>query len=207
MNAQIKSISDWLGLGSINLFGRPFSGKDTQGKLLAEMLDGVMISGGELLRSHNAPAKIEAVLNSGGIVPSDFYLDLIVPYLSQSQLHNTPLILSSVGRSHGEEQAIINATQEAGHPMMAVISLDISDNDAWQRFEAADKLDDRGDRTDDSRQALITRLEKYNAKTVPVLDYYREKGLLIEVDGSLSREAVTTEILKQLASRAAAASL
>lgn len=202
MNDDTKTIRAWLGHGSINIFGRPFSGKDTQGKLLADMLGGVMISGGELLRSHKDPAKIEEVLNSGGIVPSDFYLNLIVPYLSQPKLHTTPFILSSVGRSHGEEESIIDATLRSGHPLLAVISLEISDEDAWKRFEAADKLDDRGDRADDSRQALVTRLEKYNTRTVPVLDYYRDSGLLIEVDGTLSREAVTAEIIEQLLHRA-----
>ena len=202
MKTQLQTISDWLGSGSINIFGRPFSGKDTQSILLADKLSGVMVSGGELLRSHHDLAKIEAVLNSGDIVPSDFYLNLIVPYLSQESLRTKPLILNSVGRSHGEEDSIISATVTSNHPMRAVISLEISEDEVWKRFAAAEAIGDRNERADDTRQALITRLAKYNARTVPVLDYYREHGLLISVDGVLSRDSVTAEILINLVKRA-----
>jgi len=202
MSKQIEIISDWLGAGSVNIFGRPFSGKDTQGRILADLFGGTLIGGGDILRSHHDPKKIEQILAAGGIIPSDFYLGMVLPYLSRSNFKDKPLILSAVGRSHGEEDAIMKATTDSGHPMKAVVVLKLSEDEVWQRFETAKTQHDRGDRTDDQSGALKTRLKKFQDNTEPVINFYRRNDLLIEVDGTLSREAVTAEILNNLFSRA-----
>jgi adenylate kinase len=198
MNEEIKITASWLGLGSIDIFGRPFSGKDTQGQILADIFNGELIAGGDILRSHHDPEKIKQILAEGGIIPSDFYLDLILPYLSKPDFKDKPLILSSVGRSQGEEVTVMSATAGSGHPMKIVISLDLAESVVWQRFEAAKVRQDRGNRTDDQRDVLTNRLKEFQEKTVPVIEFYRDKGLLLEVDGTLSRLEVTSEILKSL---------
>lgn len=195
-----NKIKNWLGAGSINIFGRPFCGKDTQGRKLAELFGGALVGGGDILRSHPDPARVEQVMKEGGIVPSDFYLQMVLPYFSRPEFAGKPLILSAVGRAHGEEEQIMQACVGSGHPLKAVVLLDISENDVWRRFEAAKSLDDRGTRADDDRSALQTRLQKFAERTMPVLNYYRQKSMLIEVDGTLSREEVTSEILKHLLS-------
>lgn len=203
MNSQIKTILDWLGTGSINVFGRPFSGKDTQGHILAELFGGELIGGGDILRSHHDPEKIERIMAEGGIIPSDFYLNMVLPYLSQAKFKEKPIILSAVGRSHGEEEAIMKAAADSGHQLMAVILLQLAENEVWRRFDESKSIHDRGERTDDNRKVLENRLKKFNDKTLPVIEFYKHRNLVIEVDGSLSREEVTSEILKKLASRAA----
>ncbi len=202
MDDQIKTISGWLGTGSINVFGRPFCGKDTQGRVLAELLGGELIGGGDILRSHHDPQKIEKVLAEGGIIPSDFYLEIVLPYLSRPEIKQKPLILSSVGRSHGEESIIMKATTDSGHPIKAVIMLQLSEQEVWQRFAQAKTQNDRGNRPDDQSEALKTRLKKFEDKTEPVIDFYRDKGLLIEVDGTLPKSQVTKEIIDSLSKRA-----
>ena len=201
MEIKIDKINQWLGSGSINIFGRPFAGKDTQGQLLAELFGGVLIAGGDILRSHQDPAEIEKIMAAGGIIPSDFYLRMLLPYLLQPDLNGKPLLLSAVGRSHGEEDIILQATADSGHPMKAVVVLQLSEADVWQRFEESQLDHDRGNRTDDHREVLKNRLKKYQDKTVPVIEFYRNKGLLIEVDGTKSREEVTNEILNSLFDR------
>lgn len=204
MDEKVNKIAGWLDAGSINIFGRPFSGKDTQGRQLAGLLGGELIGGGDILRSHHDPQRIEQIMASGGIIPSDFYLQMIMPYLSRPQLRGKPLILSSVGRSHGEEPTIMKATTDSGHPMKAVILLRLTEAEAWRRFEAAGAKHDRGHRTDDHREVLKTRLKKFDDKTMPVIDFYRYNGLLIEVDGALAPDEVTGEIINSLAGRASA---
>jgi adenylate kinase family enzyme len=86
--------------------------------------------------------------------------------------------------------------------MKIVISLDLAESVVWRRFEAAKVRQDRGNRTDDQRDVLTHRLKEFQAKTVPVIEFYRDKGLLLEVDGTLSRLEVTSEILKSLYKRA-----
>ena len=199
MSDEIKTISDWLGTGSINIFGSPFAGKDTQGKKLADLLGGVLIGGGDILRSHDEPLEIKKVLDSGGIIPSDFYLKMVLPYLSQDSFNKKPLILSAVGRRHGEEDIILDATEKSGHSMKAVIMLNLIEQDVWKRFENKTLSHDRDDRADDAEEVIKTRLKKFKENTLPVIEYYRKKHLLIEINGALSRGEVTNEILKKLA--------
>lgn len=202
MEDKIQTISKWLGTGSINIFGRPFAGKDTQGRMLADLFGGQLIGGGDILRNHHDPEKIEKIMATGGIIPSDYYENMVVPYFSKPEFKDKPLILSAVGRSHGEEPVIMRAADGSGHPIKVVIHLVLSEDEVWRRFEAALLDQDRGHRADDHRSVLKTRLNKYQDKTVAVLDFYREKGLLIELDGTLSREAVEAEIIDRLAERA-----
>ncbi len=79
MNNQQKTISDWLKTGSINIFGLPFAGKDTQGKILAEMFNGVVISGGDILRSNKDNQELQQIMASGQIIPSDLWEQIVVP--------------------------------------------------------------------------------------------------------------------------------
>lgn len=204
MDEKIKIITDWLGTGSINIFGRPFSGKDTQGRVLATLLGGKLIAGGDILRNHHDPEEIEKIMATGGIIPSDYYESMVVPYFSRSEFKHKPLILSAVGRSHGEEPIIMRAAEQSGHPVKAVIILELSDAEVWKRFESALLENNRGHRADDHHNVLTTRLHKYQDKTVPAIEFYQGKELTIEVDGRQPREAVTNEILELLYARASA---
>lgn len=198
MNEKINTIQEWLGAGSINIFGRPFAGKDTQGEILAEYFGGELMAGGEMLRSYHDQARIKELMSTGDLFPTDFYLSIVLPYLSREEIKNKPLILSSIGRMKGEESTIIQATDKSGHPMKAVVVLVLSEEEVMNRFEATRSLGDRGIREDDNHDALENRLVKYREQTMPVIEVYREKGLLIEVDGTLPRDQVTEEIIDSL---------
>ena len=199
MDERTKLITEWLGAGSINVFGVPFAGKDTQGKILADHLGALLVAGGDILRSHTDQAELERIMATGDLIPSDLYLKIMVAYLSDPQFAGKPLVLSAVGRLQGEEVTVMKATADAGHPIKAVVLLRLSEEEVWKRFDAAKELNDRGERGDDSRTALANRLEKFRTLTQPVIERYRELGLLVEVDGSLSREAVNEEIIKNIA--------
>ncbi len=202
MNDQVKTILSWLGTGSINVFGRPFAGKDTQGRILADILGGDLIAGGDILRSYPDQEKIEKVMAAGGLIPSDFYLDIMLPFLSRPELKEKPLILSAVGRLKGEETIIMEATETSGHPIKAVVVLQLTNQDVWDRYEESKNQNDRGDRSDDKLETLKNRLQKFEDKTEPVIEFYRSQGLLIEVDGTKPREEVTNEIIDKLYERA-----
>lgn len=193
-----QKVSDWLGAGSINIFGRPFAGKDTQGRSLAELFNGTMISSGDILRHAQSNTEVQATMAAGEIISSELFESIVIPYLSRSEFGQKPLILSEVGRVPGEEAIILRATAKAGHPLKAVIVLKLEEAEVWKRFEAAQQQHDRGDRADDRREVLETRLKAYREKVLPVIEFYRDRGLLIEVDGTLSRESVTNQILEKL---------
>lgn len=201
MEQHIEMVKKWLGSGSINIFGLPFAGKDTQGRIVAESLDGVLLSGGDILRRSDNQ-ELQRIMAAGEIIPSSLWEQIVVPVLQSPDYNNHPLILSEVGRLEGEQLVIERATVESGHPQLAVVLLHLSDEEVWRRFEAAQQMGDRGERADDNSTVIQTRLDSYHTKVMPVIDYYRAKGVLIEVDGSLSRQEVTEQIFSQLAHKA-----
>ena len=195
-------IKQWLGSGSINIFGRPFAGKDTQGRRLVELFDGALLGGGEILRNSDIPEHINAYLHRGELIPSEDYVSIVLPYLSKSEFAGKPLILSSVGRWIGEEQGVIAAAAKSGHPLKAVIHLELSEDEVRRRWNGLEHHDDRGGRYDDTSKILEKRLQEFAEKTLPVLDVYKKLGLLITVDGNQSRNDVASDVLTNLKSLA-----
>lgn len=202
MDEKINIVSKWLGTGSINIFGLPFAGKDTQARKLAKLLDGAMFSSGDILRHNKDNQELQRLLDTGQIIPSELFKQIVVPYFSRPEFEGKPLILSEVGRMGDEKQVIIEAARRSGHPQKAVILLDMTDDEVFKRFEALKKLKDRSSRGDDRYEVLQTRLDKYRAIVMPVIDWYREAGLLLRIDGSKSREEVTEDIISGLFERA-----
>lgn len=195
---KINTIKKWLGSGSINIFGRPFAGKDTQGQRLAMLLDGTLIGGGEILRSDTRTKHIKKAMHTGMLIPSREYVKIVLPNLSHTDLASRPIILSSVGRWIGEESSVIKVTQASGHPIMAVIDLAIDEDVARLRWQLARPIGDRGRRHDDAGEILEIRLREFKNKTEPVLEVYRKLGLVIEVDGSQTTEEVAQIIIEKL---------
>jgi adenylate kinase len=205
MEDKITYIKTWLGSGSINIFGIQFSGKDTVGKHLAAVLDAEFLSSGDIVRAarETAPdADIRAAAvtsDSGALMPIDEFKDLIVPFLYDEKLRDRALILSSVGRWIGEEVPVMAALRRGGHDTHAVILLNMSEAEVWHRAEVANQLRDRNvGRADESHDGIKRRLAEFRDKTLPVIDKYRAMGILIEINGEQSREAVFADVVDKL---------
>ena len=199
---SIDKIKTWLGAGSINLFGLPFAGKDTHGNVLAKQFGGVLISGGDILRNTHSLPHVQKIVSSGVLAPTEEYLQTVLPYFSRQEFKGKPLILSSVGRWHGEEAGVLEATAESGHPLRAVVYIKITEAELRKRHGASDRASDRGQRADDAEHILETRLKEFQEKTVPVIEFYRSQGMLIEVDGLPPITEVSAAILEGLAKHA-----
>ncbi|MEI6054328.1 MAG: nucleoside monophosphate kinase [Candidatus Saccharibacteria bacterium] len=195
---RIKQITNWLGNGSINIFGRPFSGKDCQSKILADLLSGNMLGAGEIFRGDDMPERIKECMKNGQLVDSDDFTNLILNRLDQPKFVGKPLILNSIGRWHGEEESVLAAAQNSGHSTKAVIYLKMSDNDIYKRLQKLNEIGDRTGRIDDSKDIMKTRIDEFQQKTEPVIDYYKKNGLLTEIDGKNPIEQVTNDILDVL---------
>ncbi len=204
MENQISIVAKWLGSGSINIFGMPYAGKDTQGTELAKLFGAPLLGGGDILRNSVIPEHVKALIDVGELAPTEDFVRIVLPYLSQPDFAGKPLILSSVGRWHGEEEGVIQAAEASGHPLKAVVLLTISEDILRQRWQTAQKTMDRGARADDAQDILSTRLAEFRQKTLPVIETYRAKNILIELDGNGSMNEVTTRILDALAQRATA---
>lgn len=194
-------IRNWLGTGSINIFGAPFSGKDTVGNRLAAELQGVLLSSGEILR--NAQAQDEALkneMNSGALANTDKFRSIVLPYFAKEELKGSPLIMSSIGRWEGEEYDVIEAAKNAGHPIMVALQLEISSEEMERRRQLALESGDRGNRGDDnSVEILQKRIAEYQEKTLPVLATYEKMGLLLKVNTEEDRDTVFHKVLEAIA--------
>lgn len=204
METKIATIKTWLGSGSINLFGLPMSGKDTQGLRLSEALNAEFLSSGLIIRAKEAETR-KSYTNGGNLAPTDVFFEWVLPAFSRPDLDGKPLVLSSIGRWSGEENAVMDAAASAGHEIKAAILLNISEADVEARFEAAKILNDRGARPDDQTlETFKNRLAEFRTKTLPVLTHYQALGLLINVNGDQPRDAVFAEIVDKLYARALA---
>lgn len=195
---DIEIIKKWLGNGSLNIFGRPFAGKDNQAGKLIEILGGNLIGGGDILRSEHMPNDIKLMMKTGKLIPTDRYKQIVLPYFQQTKFKDKPLILSSVGRWQGEEKMVIQSLKDSGHKLKAVIHLKISEQESYQRWQNRDINNDRGERHDDTKEILKIRLDEYKLKTIPVINYYKKIGILIEIDGTKNRQDVTKDIIQAL---------
>lgn len=198
MEEKIASIKEWLDTGAINIFGLPMSGKDTQGIRLAEAIGGKFLSSGLIVRAMEERNK-QFYSDKGALIPTNVFYEWVLPYFERRDLFDYPLILSSIGRWYGEENAVMTAAASGGHPIKAVILLNITEEDAIKRFDAAKTLNDRGDRADDKDIEIFrTRLQEFRTKTLPVLQHYQELELLINVNGDQPRDAVFKELVEKL---------
>ncbi len=195
---KILAIKNWLGTGSINVFGLPMSGKDTVGVKLAEAIGGKFLSSGLIIRSMEA-LENKDLTGGGKLIDSDIFYKWILPYFSKPELGEFPLVLSSIGRWSGEEETVIETAKKAGHEIKAAIILNVSEADVTQRFQAVSLNNDRGERKDDSSLEIFqTRIEEFRNKTLPVLLTYRKLGLLVEVKADMEREEVFKELINRL---------
>lgn len=194
-----EAIKSWLGQGSINIFGMPLAGKDTQCQLLAEWLDAPIIGGGDILRGRSdIPKRVLDIMHEGKLVPREDYIRIVTPYFSKQEFAGRPLILSAVGRYKGEETSVFDAAQQAGHPMCAVIELDLDQDLAKRRHRQIQSQPSRGQRVDDHHDKLPVRFSEFETKTRPVLNFYRRRSLLLRIDGQGTPDEVQHTIVNML---------
>lgn len=142
-------------------------------------------------------------MKQGLLADTNKFLDSILPYLSRQDLQSYPLVLSSVGRWEGEEYPVIEAAEDAGHPIKAVILLNISEAEAKKRWQTAKTLMDRGEREDDKESsAFDKRIDEFIQKTMPVIETYQKRGVLVSVPATADREAVYQKVIEELAIKA-----
>ena len=200
MDQKITLIKEWLRTGSINVFGLPFSGKDTVGVRLAETLGAKFLSSGLILRAaEKEDSSLVKEIGAGNLAPTETFRSIILPYFSREELASFPLVLSSVGRWEGEEGPVMDAARAGGHEIKATILLNISEEEARKRWDVSKQLGDRGERSDDREKTILdNRIKEFVEKTMPVIGTYRGLGLLIPVKATGTRDEVFAEVIDEL---------
>ncbi|MBQ9546143.1 MAG: nucleoside monophosphate kinase [Bacteroidales bacterium] len=196
---------------NIVLYGAPGAGKGTQAALLAEKFNLMHLSTGEMLRAEVAQGtslgqRVKGIMERGDLVGDDIVLSLIDKALT-ANLAGEP---RDEWDEHRRQRAIENGQNVAerkvpsiifdGFPrtvqqaqmlefvfsrrqmrLDAVISIDVNRDELIRRIHERAAISNRADDNDDA--TIRHRLEEYEEKTHPVLEYYKVSGLLVSIDG------------------------
>lgn len=176
--------------------GRASSGKETQGKLLAEKLGApLFMTGGrfrEIIASGSPLGKrIKATYDSGLLMPA-----WVATYLFQDFVFDLPFDHAAVFEGNGralEEAEVIERVTEWLGRTYTVFNLQVSPETVIRRSLA------RARDATDSEESVKTRLAEYERLTAPAIDYFRNLGKCIDIDGEQSIETIHAEVMSHIA--------
>jgi adenylate kinase len=180
---------------NIIFFGAPGAGKGTQSKTLADRLGLAHISTGEIFRRHKQEGtelgrKAQSYMDAGLLVPDEVTTAIALDAIDRDDAA-AGWILDGFPRNIDQAQALQAALVERGKKIDRVIYLTATAEELVQRMLL------RG-RVDDTLEVIQTRLDVYAQETAPVLGFYRDMGLVSEVDGMGEIQEVHDRILGTL---------
>ncbi len=161
----------------ILFIGAQGSGKSTQAKLLAQFLGLPYISTGDIFRQMQG--EIKQILDQGKLVDDQTTSRIVEERLKKGDLENG-FIFDGYPRTL-EQMRLFDPGFDK------VIYLDLPDEKASERLLV------RG-REDDTKELIAERLAHYHGQTDPILDYYRQKGILKSIDGSGSIDDIQQRV-------------
>jgi adenylate kinase len=184
---------------NVLLIGPPGSGKGTQGERLAARLGIEHLAAGDLLRAEvenetSLGQRVADLMQRGELVPDPVILGLLMPRVLAASDGNGYLL---DGFPRSVEQAVearkLADMADAGPD--AVIYLDAPRDELVRRILARAEIEGRAD---DNPETVTNRLRVFDEATRPLIDYYRDRGLLHVVDADQHEDEVTAEILEAL---------
>ena len=208
------------------LLGPPGAGKGTQAKLLVAELGTPHISTGDMFRDHIARdtelgKQVKAITAGGQLVPDEVTNALVKDRLSRPDVAKG-FILDGYPRTVPQAQYLDGLLRSLGRKLDRVVSYEVAEEMVVERISGrrscpkcgavyhvsqnppkkADVCDKEGaalvQRPDDKPENVRVRLAEYGAKTEPLKRYYREQGLLAEVDGVGTTDGILAATLRVL---------
>lgn len=210
----------------IIMLGAPGAGKGTQAKKIAEVCSIPHISTGDIFRANikqgtELGAKANEYMEKGLLVPDELVCDLVVDRIQQADCEKG-FILDGFPRTIPQAEALTNALDAIGQNMDYAINIEVPDENIVNRMAGRracvgcgatyhivnnpSKVEGVCDicgeklilRKDDNPETVLNRLKVYHEQTQPLIEYYKAKGILAEVDGTQDMDKVFKDILKTL---------
>ena len=181
------------------LLGPPGAGKGTQATSLIDRLGIPHVSTGDMLRAAVAaetPVGLQAktVMESGELVSDEIVIGIAEERLSENDAQKG-FLLDGFPRTIAQADALDGLLSKLGVELDCCLALTV-DNDAI--VERLLKRAEIEGRADDNEETIRERMREYDAKTAPLLDFYRSRGRLVEVDGMGTIEEVGERIKQAL---------
>ena len=210
----------------IIMLGAPGAGKGTQAKMIAEKCGIPHISTGDIFRANikngtELGAKAKEYMDKGLLVPDELVCDLVVDRIQQADCEKG-YILDGFPRTIPQAEALEAALTAIDQKLEYAIDIDVPDENIINRMsgrracvgcgatyhvvvnptKVEGKCDVCGEslilRDDDKPETVKKRLDVYHTQTQPLIDFYTERKVLVEVDGTQSMDKVFDDIMKIL---------
>ena len=205
------------------LLGPPGAGKGTQARMLQQDFGLVQLSTGDLLRAAvkagtEAGQRAKAVMEAGGLVSDDIVLAILRDRMASPDTARG-VILDGFPRTTAQAEALDALLEGQGLAISAAISMEVDDAAMVRRVSGRFTCADCGEgyhddfkqprqkgvcdncggttftrRADDNAETVKARLTAYHAQTAPLIAYYAQRGVLKQVDGMDSIDAIGREL-------------
>lgn len=208
------------------LLGPPGAGKGTQATRIIEKYKVPHISTGDIFRENiknNTPLgqKAQEYMNKGELVPDQLVVDIALDRLGKDDCKNG-FLLDGFPRTVFQAEALDKFLKDKGKGIDLVINIEVEDKMLIERLDArrvcptcaatynvigmppkkegiCDKCNDTLiQRKDDKKETVGNRIKVYHEQTSPLIDYYKEKGLIKDFDGMIGADALFDEIVKAI---------
>jgi adenylate kinase len=179
--------------------GPPGAGKGTQAVLLAERIGGAHISTGDIFRANVSEqtelGKVaQRFMDAGEYVPDEVTNAMVKDRLAQEDAREA-FILDGYPRTLDQVDTLDGILTELGSQLDGVLSLVVNKEELIGRLL---KRAETSGRADDTEEVIRHRQDVYTAETSPLIKVYRDRGLLIEVNGIGDVDEVSNRIEKAL---------
>ena len=179
----------------ILILGAPGSGKGTQGQILAERLGLPKITTGDLLRAAmkaGTPLGLEAkkYYDEGKLVPDSVILGMIKDELARPEATDGA-ILDGFPRTAAQAELVDKTLGQRGQRLNHILLMDVSQDELVRRMRARAQVEGR---SDDTPEAIATRLQVYQRDTAPLIAHYGQRGIVHRVPGGGSVEQISEDI-------------
>jgi adenylate kinase len=183
----------------IILMGPPGAGKGTQASVVADHFNIPAISTGDIFRANVSNGtelgrKAKEYMDAGEYVPDEVTNLMVRNRIDESDAE-PGFLLDGYPRTVAQVEELDGMIKHTGHELDAVVVLTVDGEELVQRLLQRAETDGRSDDTED---VIRRRQELYIEQTEPLIDVYRGRGMLIEVDGMGEVDEVTQRIFKAL---------
>ena len=184
------------------IVGPQGSGKGTQGVLVAEAFGVPQVATGDIFRENvkggtELGKQVQAIIEAGDLVPDELTSALVRDRLQQPDAAGG-FLLDGYPRNRSQVDDLETFLGSRGESLDAVIELVVPRDESIARI--TQRAIDQG-RTDDTEEVIANRLAIYERETAPILEVYRGRGIVEQIDGVGTLDEVTARIFAALAER------